>query len=129
MIFRYPEMAEAFHLIPVALRAVFWDVEAIILLRGIEPIIYKISIAHTGPVSKDIRRLELQCDPFHYSKKCITEIEQGLHSKYGMEVIVVHRKPFGNVPERVIIEIPQAWVDEPRVFLKKYGYTNKSNHV
>lgn len=129
MIFRYPEMEEAYHAAPAPLQVVFRHMENILLEHGIEPIIYKILIGGSGPESFVKRRLEIQCGPFLYSQKLIQSLMESMREKYTMELLIVYRKAHDKIPERIIIEIPHAWAEQPKVFLKRFGYIKGGNHV
>lgn len=129
MIFRYPEQAEIYHAAPVPLQVVYREAENVLLEHGIEPIIYRVIQGFTGVESGTTRRIEIMAGPFLFSEPMYQNLEHRLRKRFGMEVILAHRLAFGHVPERVIIEIPQAWADAPRVFLAKFGYTKGGNHV
>ena len=121
-------MEAAYNTAPVALQVCFREFENIVLEHGIEPIIFRILIGSTGPLGEEKRRIEIQCHPFLYSEKLVCEILERLLFKYGRDLIVIHRKRYDKLPERLILEIPQTWVDYPKVFLAKFGYIKGGNH-
>lgn len=129
MIFRYPEQRQLFDAAPVPLQVVYRELEGILMEYGIEPIVYRVIPGFTGIEAAALRRIEIMAGPYHFSDKMVDGAIKRLHHKYGLELIAVHRKPFGNVPERMILEIPHTWVEEPRVFLRKFGYIKGGNHV
>lgn len=129
MIFRYPEQAGTYHSAPVPLQVVYREAENVLMEHGIEPIIFRVIQGFTGPESSSIRRIEIMAGPFLFSESMYQNLEHRIRERFGMEVILAHRKKSAHVPERVIIEIPQTWVDAPRVFLAKYGYTKGGNHA
>lgn len=128
MIFRYPEMKAEFHEAPVPLQVVFREFENMAMEHGIEPIIYRLVKGQLHPESKYKLRLEIQCAPFIYSEKLLAEVIVHMQEKYGRSLIVIHRKRYDKLPERLIFEIPQAWADQPKIFLAKFGYIKGGYH-
>lgn len=129
MIFRYPEQRATYHAAPVPLQCVYREVEDVLMEHGIEPIIYRVSKGFFGPESETTRRIEIMAGPFLFSESMYQNLEYRIRKKYGTQVNLAHRKKMAHIPERIIIEIPQDWADQPRVFLAKFGYTKGGNHV
>ena len=129
MIFRYPEQEQIYNDAPAALQQVFRELENVLLEYAVEPIVFRVIPASTGPMTEDKRRIEIMAGPYQFTDRMVTEAQRRLQSRFGLELIFAHRKRFGQIPERIILEIPQTWVDEPRVFLAKFGYIKGGYHA